>query len=134
MAVMAQTSGGLRRYSGRAVVLTAVAVLVGLIGLAMLLFNLATRPMERQRDAVDDALAGAATDWSQRVHPQQHVDHITLLTRYDACATARVDYGANTPGREVRLLRQGDAWVVDAPQGKSLGRDSVPDERACLSL
>ncbi len=131
---MAQTSGVVHRYSGRAVVLTAVAVLVGLIGVAMLLFTLATRPMERQRDAVDHALAQAATDWSQRLYPRQHVDHITLLTRYDVCATARVDYGANTPGRDVRLQRQGDAWVVDAPEGTSLDRDSVPDERACLAL
>lgn len=133
MAGMAQTSGTPRKYSGRAVVLAAVAVLLGLIALAMLLFNLATRPMQRDRDPVDEALAQAATQWSQRVHPQQPVSHVALLTRYDTCATARVDYVANTPGREVRLRRQGDAWVVDAPAGRTLDSDEVRDEAACLA-
>lgn len=126
--------GAVRRYSGRAVVLTALAVLAGLIGLAMLAFTLATRPMERQRDAVDEDLARAATDWSRRVDPRQIVDHVTLLTRYDTCATARVDYGGPTPGKEVRLQRRGDNWAVDTPRDQRLDRDHVPDERTCLAL
>lgn len=134
MGVMTAASDRARRYSGRAVVLTAFAVLAGLIGAAMLAFTLATRPMERQRDAVDVALARAATAWSQRAHPKQHVNHVALLTRYETCATARVDYGANTPGREVRLRKQGGAWVVDEPHGGTLNRDAVPDERTCLVL
>ncbi|MBK7723045.1 MAG: hypothetical protein IPI32_12725 [Austwickia sp.] len=129
---MAQQS--VRRVSGRAVVLTAVAVLIGLIGVAMLVFTMATRPIQRPRDPVEEALAVAARQWSERVHPTQSVNHVALLTRFETCATARVDYGADTPGREVRLQRDGGSWRVDDPQAERLGRDTVPDEAACRAL